>query len=110
MLKKQRYQGRGKNCVLEGRDIGTVVFPGAEKKFYIDADFKKRVRRRHKELKATNSKKISLKDVAIDLHNRDRIDSTRKFAPLRKAKDAIYVDTTRLNINQVVNRLLNYVR
>jgi cytidylate kinase len=109
MLKLERRFGERGNCVLDGRDIGTVVFPNADKKFYIDADFKERVRRRHKELKDLGQD-VTLGDIESDLHNRDTIDSTREFAPLKKADDAIYIDTTKMSIDEVVNKVLTYIR
>lgn len=105
----QRNFGKRGNCVLDGRDIGTVVFPNAEKKFYLDAHFKERVKRRHKELNGLGEN-ISASEVESDLSNRDTIDSTREVAPLKKADDAIYVDTTDLSINEVANKLLSYLR
>jgi cytidylate kinase len=110
MVDLQRRLARGKNCVLEGRDTGTVVFPKAGKKFFLDADFAERVKRRHKELKEKpDMPQVKADDVAADLHNRDTIDSTRKVAPLKRAKDAIYVDTTHMSIAQVVNELLKHI-
>lgn len=106
MARLQRKLGRSKNSVLEGRDIGTVVFPDADKKFYLDAKFPERVKRRYKELKQSNLKSITPKIVQRDLRNRDTIDSTRKFAPLRKARDAIYIDTTDMTIEEVVGKIL----
>ncbi len=108
MLVLQRRLGEQAPCVLDGRDIGTVVFPDAVKKFFLDADFNERVRRRYEELKASGVK-IAVKDTENDLRNRDTIDSTRACAPLKKAKDAIYVDTTHMTINQVVDTLLKYI-
>lgn len=109
MLSWQRKLGQQKDSVLDGRDIGTVVFPDADKKFYIDAEFSVRVRRRYKELKELNQD-VTLEDIEKDLRNRDNIDSTREFAPLKKANDAIYVDTTNMTIYDVVNKLLDYMR
>jgi cytidylate kinase len=109
MLGLQRKLGSENNAVLDGRDIGTVVFPDAEKKFYIDADFKERVKRRYEELKGLGQD-VSLNDVEADLRNRDTIDSTREFAPLKKADDAIYIDTTRMTIEEVVEKTLSYIR
>lgn len=106
MLELQRKLGKQRDSVLDGRDIGTVVFPDADKKFYLDADFKERIRRRYKELKEMGCQ-ITLEDVEADLKNRDKIDSTREFAPLRKAEDAIYIDTTRMTIEEVVNKILD---
>jgi cytidylate kinase len=108
MLKLQRALGKKGNSILDGRDIGTVVFPDAQKKFYLDANFSERVNRRHKELHEAG-KEISLDSVQADLSNRDTIDSTREHAPLRKANDAIYVDTTDLSIQQVVDKVLSYI-
>jgi CMP/dCMP kinase len=104
MLKLQRSLGEHGNAVVDGRDIGTVVFPGAERKFYLDADFKTRVNRRYKELTEAGQK-IDLKDVESDLENRDKIDSTREVAPLKKADDAIYIDTTDMSIEEVVEKI-----
>ena len=105
LVKMQRELGQKGNCVLEGRDIGTVVFPHAEKKFFIDATADVRVSRRFKELKGLNQD-IAENDVAKDLSNRDKIDSTREVSPLRKAEDAIYIDTTKLSIEEVVSKML----
>lgn len=109
MLGLQRKLGRAKNSVLDGRDIGTVVFPDADKKFYIDAQFPTRVNRRYKELNELGAN-VTLEDIEKDLHNRDTIDSTREFAPLKKADDAIYIDTTDLNIQQVVSKVIGYIK
>lgn len=109
MLGLQRGFAKRGNCVLDGRDIGTIVFPNADKKFYIDADFKERVSRRHKELNDL-SQDVTLNDVQSDLANRDSIDSTREFAPLKKADDAIYIDTTNMSIEEVVNKISSYIR
>ncbi|MDP8260029.1 MAG: (d)CMP kinase [Candidatus Gygaella obscura] len=109
MLKLQRELGNSNNSVLEGRDIGTVVFPHAEVKFFLDADFKERVRRRFEE---NNQKNIdtTFSQVEADLANRDRIDSTRKIAPLKKAEDAVMIDTTFLSIDQAVDKLYSLVK
>lgn len=104
MLGKQRKLGKVSDSVLDGRDIGTVVFPDADIKFFVDAAFNERAKRRYKEL-IGNGLKITLDDVKKDLANRDRIDSTREVAPLKKAQDAIYVDTTDITIGQVVDKL-----
>ena len=108
LLELQRKFGEGGNCILDGRDIGTVVFPNADKKFYLDANFKERVRRRHKELKDLGQD-VTSSDVDSDLRYRDTIDSTRKVAPLKKADDAIYIDTTDMSIEEVVEKVLNYI-
>jgi len=108
MLKLQRKLGGRGNVVLDGRDIGTVVFPKAEKKFYLDADLRERTNRRHKELNGLGQE-ITLNAVELDLSNRDKIDSNREFAPLKKAEDAVYIDTTFLSIEGVVEKLLVFI-
>ncbi len=108
LVKLQRNLGQQRDSVLDGRDIGTVVFPDADKKFYMDAKFEERVARRYKELKA-QGENVTFEDISADLKNRDTIDSTRKVAPLKKADDAVYIDTTNLNIEEVVNKVLNYL-
>jgi len=108
MLGLQRRLGTQKDSVLDGRDIGTVVFPDAENKFYIDASFKERVQRRFKELIGLGQN-LTLNDVEADLRNRDTIDSTRQFAPLKKADDAIYLDTTDMTIEEVVGTVLFFI-
>ncbi|MDD5166956.1 MAG: (d)CMP kinase, partial [Candidatus Omnitrophica bacterium] len=108
MLILQRGLGLKNNAVLDGRDIGTVVFPNADKKFYIDANFKERVRRRYKELKEMGQA-VTEEDIDKDLRNRDTIDSTRKIAPLRKADDAVLIDTTDMTIEEVANKMFEII-
>lgn len=108
MLGLQRNLGRQHDAVLDGRDIGTVVFPDADKKFYIDAKFPERCVRRHKELLGMGEQ-LSLSDVEADLKNRDTVDSTREVAPLKKADDAIYVDTTDMSIEEVVDHVFKKI-
>lgn len=110
MVHLQRTLGAAHNSVLEGRDIGTVVFPQAEKKFFIDAHFNERVKRRYKDMEQLSVKDASPSSVAADLQNRDTIDSTREVAPLKKAQDAIYIDTTHLTIEEVVEKMLTFIR
>lgn len=109
MLALQRDLGRKQDAVLDGRDIGTVVFPDADKKFYIDAQFKERVSRRYKELVALGQE-VTFEEVDADLKNRDTIDSTRAVAPLKKADDAICVDTTDMTIEEVVATVLKEIK
>lgn len=105
MVKLQRNLGEQRDSILDGRDIGTVVFPEAKKKFYIDAQAQERASRRYKELKELGQD-VTLKDVEKDLLNRDTIDSSRDFAPLKMAEDAVYVDTTTMTIEEVVETLI----
>jgi len=108
MLELQRRFGARGDSILDGRDIGTVVFPDADKKFYIDANFTERVRRRFKELNESGQN-VTLSSVESDLRNRDIIDSTREVAPLKKADDAIYIDTTDMTIEEVVDTVLKHI-
>lgn len=109
LVNLQRKLGERGSCVLDGRDIGTVVFPNANKKFFIDACAQERVKRRFKELKGLGQN-ISEEAVSKDLSNRDKIDSTRETSPLRKAEDAIYIDTTNLSIEEVVSKMAGYIK
>jgi len=102
LLELQREMGRGGGVVLEGRDIGTVVFPDAEAKFYLDADVDERARRRHKEL-TDKGQAVSLEDTVEDVKKRDYDDSHRDIAPLKKAPDAMLVDSTAMTIEQAVS-------
>lgn len=109
LVEIQRKLGRSKDSILDGRDIGTYVFPDAELKFYIDAEFDERVKRRYLELKDSNPA-LKMEDVAGDLRNRDSIDSSRDFAPLRRAPDAVYIDTTGIGIEDVVSLMSSAVK
>lgn len=110
MVKLQRALAEGSSCaVLEGRDIGTVVYPDAHKKFYLDAHFDERVKRRHKEL-GEMGQKVSLKEIEEDVRYRDHIDKTRQVAPLKKADDAIYIDTTKMSVEEVVEKIIYALR
>ncbi len=97
------------NLVMEGRDIGTVVFPGAEAKFYLDASAEERARRRHAELNPAGET-ADVGRVMNSLKNRDQRDSGRKTAPLKLADDAQVVDTTGLSIDQVVEAILKRLK
>lgn len=109
LVKLQRELGSKGNCVLDGRDIGTVVFPDAGKKFFIDASAGVRIRRRFNELKGLGQN-VAENEVAKDISNRDQIDTTRQISPLRKADDAIYIDTTDLSVEQVVAEMLKFCK
>ena len=109
MVNLQRVIGGRSSAVLEGRDIGTVVFPEAKFKFYLDADVEERSKRRHKELSAVDQK-ASLTDIKHDVVNRDESDMKRDVGALRKATDAVFVDTTNLSIEEVVEALLSHIK
>ncbi len=107
MVAKQREIGSSKGCVIDGRDIGTVVFPDADLKFYMVADIMERARRRQEEL-SSNGAELPIVQVVRELNERDFKDSTRQTSPLRKAEDAIEIDTTKLTIDEQVEIILNY--
>lgn len=106
MVNLQREFSKSKNVILDGRDIGTVVFPKADIKIFLVADAKERAERRFKELQE-KGKNISLDNIYENILKRDRLDSTRENSPLKKANDAIEVDTTGKNIEEVKNIILN---
>ena len=106
MVDLQRKFSESKNVILDGRDIGTVVFPNADVKIFLVADAKERANRRYKEL-VKKGENIKIEEIYENILKRDEIDSTRKESPLKKAKDAIEVDTTSKNIEEVKNEILN---
>ena len=108
MVLIQRKMAEVGDCVLEGRDIGTVVFPNADFKFFLIADEKSRAERRLKDLKAIGEQS-SVEKVMSDLMNRDHKDSTRMHSPLKKSEDAIIIDTSDLGINEVIDKIVNIV-
>ena len=108
MVMIQRKMAEVGDCVLEGRDIGTVVFPNADFKFFLIADEKSRAERRLKDLKAIGEQS-SVEKVMSDLMNRDHKDSTRMHSPLKKSEDAIIIDTSDLGINEVIDKIVNIV-
>lgn len=109
MARMQRALGENaKGAVMEGRDIGTVVFPDARFKFYLDASFDERVERRYKELKGKGMN-VSKDMVKNDLEARDMTDKARKAGPLKKADDAVLIDTTPLSIDDVTKQVLGYI-
>ena len=109
MVDLQRKFSESKNVILDGRDIGTVVFPNADVKIFLVADAKERSNRRYKELVA-KGENVRIEEIYENILKRDEIDSTRKESPLKKADDAIEVDTTSKNIEEVKNEILNIVR
>ena len=109
MVKQQHAMGADKGIVMDGRDIGTVVFPEAEVKIFVTADVKERARRRHQELQKRNSS-ATLDDILQNLRDRDRIDSTRATSPLKKADDAIEIDNTNLSPEAQMKVALQLVR
>lgn len=109
LLKSQQGMGKRGGVVLEGRDIGTVVFPDAELKFYLSASVEERARRRCEELTA-KGEAVTLEETIADVAKRDRQDSERDIAPLRQADDAIAIDSSRLTIDEVLASLVTLCR
>ena len=109
MVKLQREAAREKNIVTEGRDQGTVVFPNAECKFFLTADPKERARRRLLELQ-DQGHAVNLEDVLRQMLERDERDANREVAPLKPAEDALIIDTTGVELGDVLDRLEKIVR
>ena len=109
MVAKQRALGERTSVVMEGRDIGTVVFPNADVKIYLDAQPPERVRRRLRDVRAQGGT-VSENDLAAQMSERDARDSTRADAPLAQAPDAAYLDSTGLEIPEVEEAILKIVR
>ncbi len=109
LVSAQRRMASTRPVVMEGRDIGTVVFPGALLKVFLTASVEERARRRYEELVAYGED-ISFERVLADQRERDRRDRSRAVAPLRKAEDAVEVDTDPLSVAQVVERVLELLR
>ena len=109
MVDLQRKFSESKNVILDGRDIGTVVFPNADVKIFLVADAKERANRRYKELVA-KGENVRIEEIYENILKRDEIDSTRKESPLKKADNAIEVDTTSKNIEEVKNEILYIIK
>ena len=97
-----------KDCVLEGRDIGTGVFPNADHKFFLIADVKVRAERRLKDLEKIDETK-NISDLIEDIKRRDEIDSSREHSPLKQAVDAIPIDTSDLTIDEQIEKIVNII-
>ena len=108
MVLIQRKMAKKNDCILEGRDIGTVVFPNADFKFFLIADEIVRAKRRQNDLKKMGEQK-SIDNVTTDIIKRDHKDSTRKHSPLIKSENAIIINTSNLGINKVIDKIVNIV-
>jgi len=108
MVAQQQNMGRNGNVVMDGRDIGTVVFPEAEKKFFLIADQKERAQRRHEEMKVKHPE-ITFEEIYEQLKQRDYEDENREVSPLVPAKDSIRLDTTHMNIDDVVAYMIETI-
>lgn len=109
MVELQRKIAGQTSCVLDGRDIGSFVLPGADFKFYLTAAVSVRAERRYKELKEKGFN-VDLQALQKEIEQRDYNDSHRDFAPLTQAKDAIYIDTSDLSIDEVTDKILSVIR
>ncbi|MDO4594336.1 MAG: (d)CMP kinase [Tissierellia bacterium] len=106
LVEMQRNIAKNKSIILDGRDIGTVVFPNADYKFFIVADVKIRAKRRFDQYKSDQT----LEQIEASILKRDQYDSNRKISPLKKAKDAIIIDTSNLTIDETIEKIYNYIR
>lgn len=109
LLDLQRKMAQGKNIIMEGRDIGTVVFPNADVKIYLDASPEERAKRRVQQNQEKGIR-TSYEEVLKSIKDRDQKDSTREIAPLRKAEDAIYIDSTNMTIEKVTEEIVKIVK
>lgn len=106
MVDLQRKFSQSKDVILDGRDIGTVVFPNADIKIYLVADLKERAERRYREM-LEKGQKVSFEEIYKNIADRDKLDSTREITPLKKAANAVEVDTTAKSIEEVKKEILN---
>jgi cytidylate kinase len=109
LVEQQRRLGKDKGVVMDGRDIGTVVFPDAELKIFMTADLEVRAMRRQKELAESNTN-VDLEKVIENLKSRDIIDSSREDSPLKKATDAHEIDTSNLTFDEQVNQIMELIK
>lgn len=109
LLTMQRKMAEGKNVIMEGRDIGTVVFPNANVKIYLDASPEERAKRR---MKQNQEKGIpsSYEEVLSNIMDRDKRDKNREIAPLKQAEDAMYIDSSDMTIDEVVSKIIKIIQ
>lgn len=109
LVTQQQKMGKKKGVVMDGRDIGTVVFPSAELKVFMSADLNIRAERRQKEL-LERGELVALEKIVQNLAERDQVDTTRKESPLRKAEDAVELDTSLLEFEDQVNQIVSFAK
>ena len=109
LVEQQQQMGEGKGVVMDGRDIGTVVFPNAELKIFMTASAEQRAQRRYNEL-LERGDTVTYQEVLENVLERDHIDSTRKDSPLRKAKDAIEIDNSEMNLEDQFHTILQLAK
>ena len=109
LLSLQRKLAKDMSVVMDGRDIGTVVFPHAQLKVFLTASVEERARRRFEELKV-KGETVSLEDLKKRISERDRLDETRAISPLKKANDAVLIDSTQMSIQEVAETILSLAK
>ena len=109
LLKEQRRLAKDQDVVMDGRDIGTTVLPQADYKFFLIASSRVRAQRRFDELSKNGHRPISIEQIEKDIKARDEYDRNRKYAPLKKAEDAIEIDTSNMTIDEVVEKMLTFI-
>jgi cytidylate kinase len=109
LVRIQREMGKAGGVVLEGRDIGTVVFPHADIKFFLVASAEERGKRRYEELRQKGLN-VDLRQTIVEIEARDKVDMARTLSPLKQADDAVVIDTTYLSIDGVLDEMLRVVR
>ncbi|MBQ4159348.1 MAG: (d)CMP kinase [Clostridia bacterium] len=109
LVELQRKLAKGKNVIMDGRDIGTHVLPDADVKIYLTASVDARAQRRYKEL-MEKGEKVDFETIKTDIIARDKNDSEREFSPLRQAEDALFVDNSNMNVEESVNYLISVIK
>ena len=109
LVKIQRQIGKNIDCVIEGRDIGSVVFPKADFKFFLTADLDIRAKRRKSELNKIGED-VTIDEIKSSIKKRDLIDSSRELSPLKCPKDAIEIDSTNLTIDEQIDKIMNIIK
>lgn len=110
MVEIQQKLSKTKNVIMDGRDIGTVVLPNANYKFFVTASVEERAKRRYEELMIKNEKKITYEQILKEIEKRDTIDSTRKVSPLKKSVDSYVIDTTYKSIEESVDTIILIIK
>ena len=105
MVDKQREIANGKSVIMDGRDIGTIVLPKAEYKFYLDASIDIRAQRRYKQL----DQNMDIEELKRDIAARDKMDQTREVSPLKKAEDALVIDTSNMTMDEVLQTIKSII-
>ncbi len=109
MVKKQQEIAKGKNVIMEGRDITTVVLPDADYKFYLDADIEERAKRRYMQ-NQENGIEMSLEEIKENIQKRDYNDMHKQVGALKRTKEQIYIDTTNLTIDEVADKMIKMIK